>query len=63
MKDFNKRIHIEISKGTPEQNRIYCSKEGNFIEFGTLTIQGSNKCKKREYKRTNKNSVNHIMKY
>lgn len=28
--------HWEGSKGTPEQNKTYCSKEGNFKEWGTL---------------------------
>jgi len=25
-----------VSMGTPEQNRVYCSKEGSFVEWGTL---------------------------
>ena len=28
--------HIESAKGSPEDNRTYCSKENNFIEIGTL---------------------------
>jgi len=37
--------HAEIAKGTPQQNRDYCSKsdsaiEGTFIEYGTLPAQG-----------------------
>ena len=27
--------HFEITRGTPQQNIDYCSKEGNFTEFGT----------------------------
>lgn len=34
------RAHIERSKGTDEQNRTYCSKSGDFIEFGTPIGQG-----------------------
>ena len=40
---LQKRIrgaHIEAAKGTPLQNQVYCSKEKNFEEFGTLPQQG-----------------------
>lgn len=30
------RMHIEVARGTPSSNRAYCSKEGNFIEEGTI---------------------------
>lgn len=30
----NSLFHWEIARGTPDQNRTYCSKEGNFEEFG-----------------------------
>lgn len=49
------RAHIEPAKGTPKQNKAYCSKEGNSVEFGKLPIgQGrrsdlvavAEKCKK-----------------
>lgn len=30
------RLHLEIARGTPRQNRLYCSKAGNFTESGTL---------------------------
>lgn len=37
--------HAEISKGSPEQNRAYCSKEesaviGTFMEWGTIPTKG-----------------------
>lgn len=34
-KAISPRCHIEVSRGTPADNRIYCSKEGDFYEFGT----------------------------
>lgn len=33
-------IHLESAKGTPEQNRVYCSKESDFEEFGELPRKG-----------------------
>lgn len=30
------RAHCEVSRGSPESNRRYCTKEGDFKEFGTL---------------------------
>lgn len=30
------RCHIEVSAGTPDDNRRYCSKDGQFVEFGTI---------------------------
>jgi len=35
------RAHIEIAKGTPEQNTIYCSKEGHYLQFGVMPSQGT----------------------
>lgn len=32
--------HIEIAKGTPQHNREYCSKSGEFEEFGECPRQG-----------------------
>lgn len=34
------RAHAEPAKGTEEQNHDYCSKEKNFVEFGTRSKQG-----------------------
>lgn len=30
------RVHLEVARGTPRQNRLYCSKGGDFTESGTL---------------------------
>jgi len=35
------RWHLEPARGTPWQNREYCSKEGNYVERGELPQQGS----------------------
>jgi len=36
------RAHIEVSKGSPMDNSVYCQKDGNiFIEFGKLPKQGA----------------------
>lgn len=34
------RAHLEISRGSPQQNYEYCIKEGDFYEFGDRPIQG-----------------------
>lgn len=30
------RVHLEIAKGTPKQNQAYCTKDGDYAEYGTL---------------------------
>lgn len=37
------RAHIEHSKGTPSQNKTYCSKSGDIYEHGELPSQGRRK--------------------
>lgn len=34
--EVNARAHWEVARGSPQQNREYCSKEGNFEEFGDV---------------------------
>ena len=36
----NNRIHLEAAKGSPQQNRTYCSKDGEFTEYGSIPVQG-----------------------
>lgn len=40
------RARLEAAKGTPEQNRVYCSKEGSFKEFGTIPMSQQTKGKR-----------------
>lgn len=41
MKKLFPKAHIEYSKGTPVENRKYCSKDGVFTETGKLPKQGN----------------------
>lgn len=36
-----KHVHLEQSVRTPQENKKYCSKEGNWVEFGTIPIESS----------------------
>lgn len=38
---LNPRCHVEVAKGTPRQNRAYCSKGGDYREFGECPSSGS----------------------
>lgn len=35
------RCHIEVAKGNPDANRLYCSKSGNFTEYGVKPIHSA----------------------
>lgn len=32
------RCHIEVAAGSADANKRYCSKDGNFVEFGTMPV-------------------------
>lgn len=40
LKRFLPRAHLEKANGTPKQNRDYCTKDGEYYEFGSLPEQG-----------------------
>ena len=35
----NERVHVEVARGTPTQNREYCIKDDDSHEFGSLPSQ------------------------
>lgn len=37
---FGAQSHVEACRGSPEQNRDYCTKDGNFTEFGDMVTNG-----------------------
>lgn len=41
------QAHVEVAKGSPASNMEYCSKEGNFVEFGTAPVERGKAEKKR----------------
>lgn len=40
VKWFKGRAHWEVAKASGQKNYEYCTKDGDFVEFGTLTTQG-----------------------
>lgn len=40
VKTLVNRGHIEKSRGTPQENRKYCTKDGDFLELGALPTPG-----------------------
>ena len=50
VKGFLSRAHIEVARGTPEENIAYCSKDGNYIEHGDRPMTQEKKGERgREY--------------
>lgn len=41
LKTADKSVHWTICKGTQAQNRVYCTKGGDFVEHGTPGAQGT----------------------
>jgi len=51
LKTLLPRAHWECARGTPSQNREYCSKDGQVYEYGELPLTGS-EATKEKWKRT-----------
>lgn len=43
LKKINQKAHWEKARGTPQENKDYCSKEGDFIEKGVMSIERKRK--------------------
>lgn len=39
-KEISERVHLEVAKGSATQNRVYCTKDGKYEEFGELPTPG-----------------------
>lgn len=37
---FGSKVHVEKRKGSPSQAADYCKKDGNFVEYGTISSPG-----------------------
>jgi hypothetical protein len=55
LKNFNGRAHWETSQGSPEQNKDYCSKQGDVFESGDLPLSRSANAASLAEKRKEKN--------
>jgi hypothetical protein len=40
---LSSRAHLEVARGSPESNKEYCSKEGDFVEFGVCPAPNGHK--------------------
>lgn len=45
---LSERAHFETSRGTPDSNRVYCSKEGSFLEEGDCPPPGAREHKSKQ---------------
>ena len=43
MKKLHPTCHWEIAKGSAEQNRVYCTKQGDYVEQGVMPINAKKK--------------------
>jgi len=40
----SQRYHTEIARGSPEENRTYCTKDGDYTEYGSLPAGQGKRC-------------------